>query len=516
MTEVHLHGVHEAALEASRQREDVMPVALVSPSGGERSIHAFRDGGSTWRIRFSPDEVGTWRWSAPSGAKGEFRCVPYSGENPLYRRGPLRRSEDSRHLVHEDGTPFFWLGDTAWNGLLRSRESDWRRYLATRAEQGFTAVQFVMTPWRAWMPAPDRPIAWEGTEDVRIDPAFFRRLDAKVAEVNAQGLIAAPVLLWALLPTDPGRALAEDDAVRVARYLVARYGAFQAVWFLGGDGRFHEDPERWKRIGRAAFPEERGAGGRRLVTLHPCGQQWVGEIFRGEPWFDFIGYQSGHGDSDDDLRWLTQGPPATDWRNEPALPVINLEPNYETHPAYQSCRRFTAREVRRAAWWSVLVSPTAGVTFGHNAIWAWLDEPGVPEGHEGIGVVPSWTDALDTPGIRSMSVLKTFFDVLPWWTLRPAPALIAEQPGLDAPDRFIAAAASPDGSLAVVYAPVGGRLVLNARALRTPASARWFNPETEEWTDAGRLAGKRIAFDLPGDADRVLVVGHLRSVKEPA
>ena len=26
----------------------------------------------------------------------------------------LKVSADQRHLVHDDGTPFFWLGDTAW------------------------------------------------------------------------------------------------------------------------------------------------------------------------------------------------------------------------------------------------------------------------------------------------------------------------------------------------------------------------------------------------------------------
>ena len=65
-------------------------------------------------------------------------------------------------------------------------------------------------------------------------------------------------------------------------------------------------------------------GGRRhdrLVTLHPCGQSWIGEDFRHEPWFDFIGYQSGHGDGDDHLRWLVEGPPARGWSATPPKPA---------------------------------------------------------------------------------------------------------------------------------------------------------------------------------------------------
>ncbi|MBN1676685.1 MAG: DUF4038 domain-containing protein [Kiritimatiellae bacterium] len=45
----------------------------------------------------------------------------------------LKASDDGRFLVQEDGTPFFWLGDTAWRliHVLTREEQD--RYLADRA-----------------------------------------------------------------------------------------------------------------------------------------------------------------------------------------------------------------------------------------------------------------------------------------------------------------------------------------------------------------------------------------------
>src|SRR4030095_13951748 len=51
---------------------------LVPPGGGERSIPLFWDGGRQWKLRFSPDSLGTWSWSVRSsdaglgGAKGTF------------------------------------------------------------------------------------------------------------------------------------------------------------------------------------------------------------------------------------------------------------------------------------------------------------------------------------------------------------------------------------------------------------------------------------------------------------
>ena len=41
----------------------------------------------------------------------------------------------------QDGKPFFWLGDTAWNLFQIPNREDAELYLATRAKQGFTVIQ---------------------------------------------------------------------------------------------------------------------------------------------------------------------------------------------------------------------------------------------------------------------------------------------------------------------------------------------------------------------------------------
>jgi hypothetical protein len=234
----------------------------------------------------------------------------------------------------------------------------------------------------------------------------------------------------------------------------------------------------------------------------------VGPLFRGETWFDLIGYQSGHGSSEDHLRWLVFGPPASASDNDPPLPVINLEPNYEMHPSYHIDRKFTDREVRRAAYWSLLVSPTAGVTYGNNPIWVWPQTTEVPENHENIGPVEPWVTGLETPGIRGMTVMRQFFASLPWWRLRPAPEVVADQPGTDDPSRFIAAAKSVDGEVAVVYVPTGGSVTLNTEALGGLSVGCWFNPRTGVWSDTWVLPEQDDALDAPDDGDWVLSIRH--------
>jgi hypothetical protein len=182
---------------------------------------------------------------------------------------------------------------------------------------------------------------------------------------------------------------------------------------------------------------------------------------------------------------------------------VNLEPNYEDHPSYHIGRTFTDREVRRAAYWSLLVSPPAGVSFGHNAIWVWGERPEVPEGHDRIGTVQPWTHGLDTAGIRSMTVMRSLMDRLPWTEMRPLCQLVREQAGDADPALYCAAAATTDRRLAAVYLPVGGTVSLDLVHLCAPRGAQWFDPRTGEWT---RRALRRT-MTAPDDRDWVLVLG---------
>ncbi|MGC9316641.1 MAG: DUF4038 domain-containing protein [Armatimonadota bacterium] len=509
MDEVARWDVHEIVLESEREYDEplwdaTLTALFTSPSGREREVEGFWDGDRSWLVRFCPDEVGTWRWrtrrSVPDdsglhGREGRFACAAYEGTNPLVEHGPLSVAGDRRHLEHADGTPFFWLADTAWNGVLRARPEEWEEYLVLRLNQRFTAVQFVATQWRGW---PEQDLVFSNPDRVSVEIGAFRRMDAKIAAVNKHGLVAAPVMLWTLTESDPGQVLSEQSAIRLCRYMRARWGAHNVVWLLGGDGRYKDEEvaERWRRIGRAVFGEDSD----RPVTMHPCGMSWVGDEFGGEPWFDFLGYQSGHALPEKTSRWIAMGPPAEHWR-ELELPIINLEPNYEDHPAYGSDYRISPPDVRRAAWLSLLVTPTAGVSYGTNPVWAWSEARGPAPGHEGLGEVGPWREGLERPGISGMTALAQLMDQIEWWRLRPAQDLLLQQPGEADPRDFIAVAATDDRDLVVAYTPAGDAIHLQGDL---PGEARWYDPREGGWQAA---AGEDGHFDAPAEGDWVLVLG---------
>ena len=103
-----------------------LDVVFTDPQGRELRVPAFWDGGRIWKVRYASPLVGTHRFRSEcsdaadrglQGVNGQVEVKPYTGDNPLYRHGPIRVAENRRFLEFYDGTPFFWLGDTWWMGL---------------------------------------------------------------------------------------------------------------------------------------------------------------------------------------------------------------------------------------------------------------------------------------------------------------------------------------------------------------------------------------------------------------
>jgi hypothetical protein len=510
-------GHFVSAAEIADPTHDVdLRVAFTAPSGAQRTVGAFWDGGRTWRARFSPDEVGAWtyttRCAAPAaagldGRSGAFTCTPYEGGNPLYRHGAVRVAPSGHYLAHADGTPFFYLGDTCWNAPMVADPADWATYLADRVAKKFTAVQYLGTEYRSVERTAEGHTAYTGREHITIDPAFFQRIDFFVDGMNEAGLLAVPILLHAGrdTPRNPGSGLPDDQGILLARYMVARYGGHHVLWDFSAEGNFHEEgAERWRRMGRAVF----GTAPHAPVTLHPRGMDWALDEFIDERWMDVLGYQSAHGDSEQSLRWITEGPASKDWPRQPARPFINLEPPYEGHLATHSRQPFDAFAVRRACYWSLLVSPPAGVTYGGHGVWSWSEGTAPPLAHAHTGTPLPWREALVMPGATSMRLLHELMASLPWWQLRPAQDMVVDQPGREDAGRFVVAARTEDGTLAVVYIPGEESIELRLAGLRPPVQATWVDPRDGTRRAAGR-AGNEETWRLatPGPGDWVLVLG---------
>lgn len=498
-------------------QEASLTAVFTAPSGEKLTVPGFWDGGKTWRVRFAPTQSGKWKFEtacSDTGNKGlhqksgDFTVTAANSASSLAKHGPITVSPDGRYLAHHDGTPFLWVGDTAWNGPLLSSTAEWDQYLKERSRQKFNAVQWVATQFRA---APDgdvkKQLAYTGTDKIVINPAFFQRLDEKVDAMNKAGLVSVPVLLWAINgggnpKVNPGVSLPEAQAILLARYMVARWSGNASAWILGGDGDYRGDmAEKWKRIGRAVFNDIAHAP----VTMHPGGMQWVWKEFIEEKWYGFVGYQSGHGDDDKTLNWITEGPLTDDWAKLPHRPFINLEPPYENHIAYQSKKPISPEITRRAIYWSLLCAPTAGVTYGGHGVWGWDDGTKPPTDHPGTGVPLPWQKALVMPAAEQMAYLADFFASVDWWKLRPAPIVVVNNPGVQTPSKFIAGAKTDDKELMVVYVPEDRTVEIKLDSMPPSPNVTWFNPRTGEKSPAvAVVTANTCQFPTPAEGDWIL------------
>src|ERR1051326_1689138 len=102
----------------------------------------------------------------------------------------LKISANHRFLVHDDGTPFFYLGDTAWELFHRCTLAEAVEYLQDRAAKSFTVIQAVVLAELDGLHVPntngDLPLIDDDPQ--RPNESYFAHVDAVVEAASDFGL----------------------------------------------------------------------------------------------------------------------------------------------------------------------------------------------------------------------------------------------------------------------------------------------------------------------------------------
>ncbi len=488
---------------------------FTSPTGRIKKLNGFWDGGENWKIRFLPDEVGVWQYTTfcsdeenqgLKNQKGQLEIGPNKTPLNIYQHGAVTVKKGDYFFSHNDGTPFFWTACTAWNGALKSTRTEWNTYLKQRAENHFSAIQYVATQWRGGETNAEGQIAFDGIGRIEINTEFFKRIDERTDQINKHGIVAAPVLLWALPSVrgrhlSPGYTLPNEEAVMLAKYMVARLQGNHVVWILGGDGKYlNENEQRWKYIGREVFGEIDHAP----VTLHPSGKAWIAPAFNDEDWLDFIGYQSSHSTKQNVVDWINKGPVASSWHRYAPRPMLNMEPCYE-----QIYFRIDAKDVRNASYWSLLSTPVSGITYGAHGVWSWIQREGelvVNHDNPGGRGPSTWKTSIDFPGSIQIGQLSRFIQEFEWWTLKPAPEMVVGDTTEQGYDHFIPVVSDNAKNLILAYVPQ--KMPFSLRLSNSSSyTVQWFDPiKGKLQKGGGRSSNTTIALEPPTDQDWVLVL----------
>lgn len=395
----------------------------------------------------------------------------------------LKVSANGRFLQYGDGTPFFYLGDTAWELFHRLTREEADLYLRDRAAKGFTVIQAValaefdgLTVPNAYghVPLVDRDPMRPLLNDAADNDDYWDHVDYIVDRANELGLYVGLLPTWGSNWYDGGAVFTPENAEHYGRFLGRRYRDAGVIWILGGDR--NPENERHKEIVRAmARGLKAGDGGRHLCTYHPTGWCGSAQFFHDEDWLDFNMRQNGH-----EVEFMSYSKTAEDYRRTPCKPVMDGEPLYEDHPvAFQAARKghSIAADVRRALYWD-LFQGAFGHTYGHHSVWQMYDSVRTPINNP---LLP-WQEALSQPGAEQMRYGRRLMESRPFLTRIPATdrVIVGGQvptavPG-QGPYRMVATC-DTDSTYAMVYVPAGRAFTVDMSVIKgRRVKAWWYNP----------------------------------------
>ena len=417
----------------------------------------------------------------------------------------LKVSENRRFLVHDDGTPFFYLGDTAWELFHRCTLEEAEHYLRDRAAKRFTVVQAVALAEIDGLHTPntrgDTPLIDD--DPSRPNEAYFAHVDDVIDAAASFGLHIGMLPTWGdkwNRKWGIGPEIFTPDSARACgTFLGRRYADRPIIWILGGDRPIESEAHR--AIVRAMAEGLReGDGGRHLMGFHTWGPHSSAEYVHEEPWLDLHMAQSGHKRNSENWRFIE-----ADYAGEPTRPCMDAEPGYEDMPDGLHTLEggyLDDYEARKSLYWA-LFAGAHGHTYGCNPVWQMWRQGREPL----LWARRPWYEALHLPGSGQMQHARALLLSRPFLDRIPDHSLIASEVGVGT--HHVRATRDANGRYALIYLPSGRPVELNLTKLSGERLVGfWYDPRTGTARSIGVIEKQdRASFSPPGGGpDWVLVV----------
>lgn len=424
----------------------------------------------------------------------------------------LRVSDNNRFLVHRDGSPFFWLGDTGWLLPERLDRDEAAYYLRRSAEAGFNVVQIQVVNGIPAINAYGKmshPFGWDMSRaSTPGEYGYWEHLDYIIDVAEREGIYIGMVCVWGGLVK--AGLMNEEQAREYGTFLAERYGKRKnIIWIIGGDIQGDIKTKEWITLAETI----RDIDPDHLMTFHPRGRTTSAKWFNDCHWLDFNMFQSGHrrynqrmgnkdypipdGTEEDSWMYVDSA-----WVHQPIKPVLDGEPSYEDIPqGLHSAEEplWNDKDVRRYAYWSVF-SGSCGHTYGHNAIMQFV-RPAVPGAYYADGEKKPWWKALDDPGRNQMKHMKHLMLAFPY-AERVPDSLIVKNNGI----RYDRLMATRGNDYLMVYNHTGRDMELDLSRISGDKKNVWImNPSTGELRYLGNTKNKTYRYTPEGSDDLVLI-----------
>ena len=429
-----------------------------------------------------------------------------------WKNGRLKVSDNNLYIVHENGTPFFWMGNTAWLLPERLNREEAEYFLAKDRQAGYNVEQI-----QVLNAIPTFNVYGQQANDADFNFAkytkegvygYWDHLDYIVNAAERNGIYIAMDCIWGSMINQ----MDVKKAAALGKFLGERYKDNpNIIWMIGGDIMGNKKPEVWDALARAIKKVDKN----HIMTFHPRGRTTSAWWYNDREWMDFNMFQSGHrrygqrnGDVDYTIKDNTEEDNWTyvdmSFEKKPLRPVIDGEPSYEDIPQGLhdfSAPRWQDYDVRRYAYWAVFAG-CFGHTYGHNSVMQFI-RPGLGAS---FGAEKPWWDAMKDPGYNQMKYIKWLMLSFPFTERVADQSIIAGQNG----ERYDRVIATRGNDYLLVYNYSGKPMKIDLGKISgAKKNVWWMNPSDGKLTYVGEFDSKVTEFTYDAaylrGSDRVLI-----------
>lgn len=401
----------------------------------------------------------------------------------------LKISSNKRYLIHDDGKPFFYLGDTTWEIFHRLNRGEAEWFLRDRAAKGFTVMQSVVLAEEDGLNEPnpygDRPLI--DNNPTQPNEAYFEHVDFIVDVMASLGMWCGMLPTWGdkwnASKWGVGPEVFTPQNARVyGEFLGRRYKNKPIIWIMGGDRPVETQAHR-DILNAMAAGIKAGDEGRHLMTFHPTGRNTSSTVFHDADWLDFNMWQSGHTRNTPNWKDI-----ARDYALTPTRPCMDGEPAYEDHPSAFNIENgyIEAYDNRKSLYWA-LFAGAHGHTYGCHPIWQFYTLGKNPKSF----CRHTWQEAIHFPGSSQMQYARRLIESRPFLSRIPDQSLIlrqAQDGDVGEGSYHVQATRDADGSYAFAYCAAMKPVTIDLSKLSGEVlGVHWYDPRTGAAHHAGNI-----------------------------
>ena len=361
-----------------------------------------------------------------NGISGEFTCT-----NAETHGGVKVWKEHPYHFIYQDSTPYWLFGETQWaltntsapNMPLEGEGCNTKtvkQYIDTRAEQGYNLVNIKLLAFgvNEGGDAFFRETVFDSIKKERINPEFWKVADERLQYLHEKGITGLLYLAWFRDNNDGGSLVRwaefpnEEARLRYARYVIARYSAYNVALVIGGEWKPERPPvidgDSKKPAMNIVKEVTEWDPHDRMIAVHGGGKGYHHKVFANEPEIDVADCQQVYKKRDQRIREARQ-------YNKP---VINAEYGYYLRKFHSGLGNVGGM---RHITWQIAMSGGYFVTGWGSTYFGGFRH------HTSFGTE---ANPRNVEWEEQAIHVKNFFNSISWWEYEPVDSVVLTERGI--------------------------------------------------------------------------------------